>query len=213
YIIGETEFCDMIFKVQEGVLIPRPETEELVRWVAGEHRGKSPRIADIGTGSGVIAVSLSKLLPSSEVWAVDISPEALAQAGANGALNGVDVNFVEGDALQGVEHFLPEQKYDIIISNPPYIPQSEGESMRKNVMDFEPHLALFVDDCDPLIFYRAIAPSSTKLLTNCGKLYFEIHEDFAHDMVAMLQSIGYQRVECRHDINDKPRMICAQLDS
>ncbi len=210
YIIGTTEFCDLQFKVQEGVLIPRPETEELVRWITEAHQNQSPRIADIGTGSGAIAVSLSKLLPQSEVWAVDISPDALAQAKENNRINNTNVNFVEGDALQGVERFLPPKSYDIIVSNPPYIPQSEVEAMRKNVVDFEPHLALFVEDSDPLIFYRVIAISSAKLLTNCGKLYFEIHEDYAKETVSMLQSLGYQGVECRHDINEKPRMICAQ---
>ncbi len=212
YIVGEEEFCNLTFKVKEGVLIPRPETEELVRWIAQEHHGKSLRIADIGTGSGAIAISLSRLLPNSEVWGVDISPEALAQAAVNNALNGASAKFVEGDALRGIENFLPPQRYDVVVSNPPYIPQSEGAAMRKNVIDFEPHLALFVDDKDPLIFYRTIAISAAKLLTNCGQLYFEIHEDFAQDMISMLQSLGYQRVECREDINQKPRMICAQME-
>ncbi len=210
YIVGEEEFCSLRFKIAEGVLIPRPETEELVMWIVKEWRGESPRIVDVGSGSGAIAVSLAKLLEGSEVWGVDISDVALSQARVNGDLNGVSVHFVEGDALRGVECCLPDERFDIVVSNPPYIPRSEGDAMRRNVMEYEPHLALFVDDCDPLIFYREIAKSALKLLTNCGKLYFEIHERFSFEMVEMLESLGYRNIICREDINQKPRMICAQ---
>ncbi|MFI3282162.1 MAG: peptide chain release factor N(5)-glutamine methyltransferase [Rikenellaceae bacterium] len=210
YIVGSTEFCSLEFKVAEGVLIPRPETEELVWWIVEDHKSLTPRIVDVGSGSGAIAVSLAKNLLCSEVWSVDISSEALVQARTNGELNGVNVNFVEGDALLGVERYLPDVGFDIVVSNPPYIPRSEGESMRQNVMDFEPHVALFVDDAEPLIFYRKISESAQKLLTNGGKLYFEIHENFAPQMVEMLESMGYINIICREDINQKPRMICAQ---
>ncbi len=211
YIIGESEFSGLIFKVREGVLIPRPETEELVRWIVAEARGTTPRIVDVGTGSGAIAVSLAKLIEGSELWGVDISVDALSQARDNGELNGVRVNFIEGDALRGVEHYLPSAKFDIVVSNPPYIPRLEGAEIRDNVMNFEPHLALFVDDDDPLIFYHKIAESSLKILRPEGALYFEIHENFASEMVSMLSDMGYVDIECRRDINEKPRMICAHL--
>ncbi len=219
YIVGETEFCGLTFKVSEGVLIPRPETEELVMWIVEEHRspknsivdmGISPLIVDVGCGSGAIAVSLAKLIEGSRVWGVDISVEALGQSRANAGLNGVKVEFVEGDALKGVENFLTDQKFDVVVSNPPYIPRGEGDEMRRNVMEYEPHIALFVEDCDPLIFYREIAKSAQKLLTNCGKLYFEIHESFEIQTIEMLEGLGYRNIVCRKDINQKPRMICAQ---
>lgn len=212
YIVGETEFCDLKFKVSEGVLIPRPETEELVMLIARGCKvySHSLNIVDIGTGSGAIAVSLAKLIEGSEVWGVDISDDALAQARINGELNGVNVHFTKGDALRGVENYLPDVKFDVVVSNPPYIPRSEGGAMRRNVMEYEPHLALFVEDGDPLIFYREIAKSALKILTNCGKLYFEIHEGFASEMVDMLQQLGFRDVVCHEDINQKPRMICAQ---
>ncbi len=230
YIVGETEFCGLTFKVSEEVLIPRPETEELVMWIVQDYRSSenrsfenglsenglsesrslTPSIVDIGTGSGAIAVSLAKLIEGCHVWGVDISVDALGQSRANAELNGVEVEFVEGDALKGVENYLADQKFDIVVSNPPYIPRGEGDEMQRNVMEFEPHLALFVEDCDPLIFYREIAKSAFKLLTNCGKLYFEIHESFEIQTIEMLEGLGYRNIVCRKDINQKPRMICAQ---
>ncbi len=210
YIIGETEFCSLPFKVAEGVLIPRPETEELVMWIVESNTIDSPQILDIGTGSGAIAISLSKLLPKSSVRGVDISPEALRQAQINNKLNEADVLFSLSDALRGVEHTLPDFRADIIVSNPPYIPRSESGDMRSNVTDFEPHLALFVTDEDPLIFYRSIAQSGVKILNRRGLLFFEIHENFGEEMVDMLSEMGYTNITLRNDINQKPRMICAQ---
>ncbi len=211
YIVGETEFCSVVLNVAEGVLIPRPETEELVMWIEESYRGTSPKIVDVGTGSGAIAVALSKELPMSRVWGVDISHDALRQAQANNERNSTQVEFLWGDALQGVEHIFDEgMQVDVVVSNPPYIPRSEGADMRCNVMDYEPHLALFVEDDDPLIFYRQIAYSALKMLTHGGRLYYEIHENFAAEMVEVLQNMGYRSVECREDINQKPRMVCAQ---
>ncbi len=210
YIIGETEFCNLTFRVAEGVLIPRPETEELVRWIVNNSYNKKPRIVDVGTGSGAIAVSLANLIPEAEVYGVDISQDALLQARANAEANSTNVRFIEGDALAGIERSLPEGvKFDIVVSNPPYIPRSEAKDMRCNVVDYEPHIALFVDNSDPLIFYRRIAESALKILTQGGCLYYEIHESFAREMVEMLSQMGYEPVELREDINQKPRMICA----
>lgn len=214
YIIGKTEFCGLTFTVREGCLIPRPETEELVGWIVDNHKtAEALTIADIGTGSGAIAVSLAKLLPMSSVYGLDISTDAIAIARENSDRNVADVTFGEADALQGIENSEAMQgvaQLDIIVSNPPYIPQSESEAMRKNVLDFEPHMALFVEDHDPLIFYREIAKSGLTLLKSGGALYYEIHEIFRDETVTMLTQLGYIDIECREDINQKPRMICAR---
>ncbi len=208
YIIGEADFCGFRVTVREGVLIPRPESEELIEWIASEATG-SERIIDIGTGSGALSIALSRALPNSDVTAIDISKEALEIARGNGVLLAPKVRFVEGDALRGVENYV-EGEFDIILSNPPYIPQCEQVAMRKNVVDFEPHLALFVPDDDPLLFYREIARSARELLSKGGKLYYEIHENFANQTAQMIKEVGFQEVEIRRDINDKARMICAR---
>ncbi len=209
YIIGEAEFCDMRFVVREGVLIPRPESEELVRWIVEEQSGGD--ILDIGTGSGALAIALRVALPDARVTALEISPEAREIARENIARLASDVTLVEGDALRGVEHFV-DGEFDVILSNPPYIPMREEVDMRCNVTDYEPHLALFVPDDDPLIFYRAIARSAQLLLREGGALYFEIHENFAREMEQMLRDEGYNEVGLRLDINDKARMICARRE-
>lgn len=210
YIIGEAELCDMRFEVGEGVLIPRPESEELVRWIVAENQERRGcRVLDVGTGSGVLAIALSVALTEAEVTALDISKEALQIAQRNIERLAPAVRLIEGDALRGVEHFV-EGEFDIILSNPPYIPLSELSQMRINVTNHEPHLALFVPDDDPLLFYRAIARSAQKLLRQGGALYFEIHENFALESQEMLHQEGYDRVEIRQDINDKERMICAR---
>ncbi len=208
YITGRAEFCSFDFVVREGVLIPRPETEELVMRIV-EETEPAPRILDVGCGSGAIAISLAKLIPDAQVTALDISKEALEISRENCKNLGATVEFIEGDALEGVENYT-EGTYDIIVSNPPYIPASEAEIMRSNVVDYEPEIALFVDDENPLIFYRAIARSAQKLLHFEGLLYFEIHEDFATEMVEMLREMGYIGVAIIYDINDKARMICAE---
>ncbi len=210
YVIGEAEFCDMRISVREGVLIPRPESEELVRWIVSETTNGA-RILDIGTGSGALAIAISRAIESSKVTALDISDEALKIARENIERLAPNVELIKGDALRGVEHYTSD-KFDVILSNPPYIPQSEASAMRINVTEHEPHLALFVPDDDPLIFYRRIAQSAQKLLSKSGKLYFEIHETLHREMEDMLKTEGYTRVETRLDINDKPRMICAQRE-
>ncbi len=210
YIIGRAEFCALSFVVREGVLIPRPETEELVYRII-EECGEAPRILDVGCGSGAIAISLAKSIPGSKVWAVDISLEALAISRENNARLEAGVNFVQADALNGVEQYV-DGKFDIIVSNPPYIPQSEESEMRLNVTEFEPHIALFVDDDNPLVFYREIARSALQLLNSEGLLYFEVHEDLWQDIAEMLREMGYIGVTMLQDINDKPRIVCAEKE-
>ncbi len=208
YIIGEADFCAHRFVVRDGVLIPRPETEELVYRIIEESE-PDPRILDVGCGSGAIAISLSKALEGSEVWALDVSPEALAISRENNFRLEAGVNIVRGDALNGVENYV-EGPFDIIVSNPPYIPYSEECEMRSNVLDYEPHLALFVEDDDPLIFYREIARSALKLMASGGVLYFEIHESFWSEVVDMLRDMGYIGIAMCRDINNKPRIVCAE---
>lgn len=208
YVLGRAEFCDLEFEVREGVLIPRPESEELVRWIVADS-SEGARILDVGTGSGCIAISLKSAMVKSNVEAIDISSDALVIAEANGLRLGVDVNFGLGDALNGLDTIF-DGYFDVIVSNPPYIPLSDMESMRINVTDYEPHIALFVESDDPLIFYRSIARAATKMLVQGGKLYFEIYEEFADQMEAMLKNEGFYNIVLRTDINDKPRMICSQ---
>ncbi len=208
YIIGEADFCGLRLKVREGVLIPRPESEELIAWIVSEARGDE-RILDIGTGSGALALALSCALKNSDITAVDISKEALQIARESGKRLASRVKFVEGDALAGVERVVSGE-FDIIVSNPPYIPQCEQSDMRINVVNFEPHIALFVPDDDPLLFYRKIARSARNLLSEGGKLYYEIHENFAQQTAQMLNSEGFKEMTIRKDINEKARMICAK---
>ena len=212
YIVGKAEFADMMLTVREGVLIPRPETEELVDLVAREAKCGA-KVLDVCTGSGCIAIALSRMIKDSEVWAMDISHEALAIARENGAEYASDVHFVEGDALADFESHFEGVTFDAIVSNPPYIPNSDIALMRPNVTEHEPHIALFVEDNDPLIFYRAIARTGRKLLTESGRLYFEIYESLVDDMVAMLEHEGYMDVVVREDFRGKPRMICARVSS
>ena len=209
YIIGTAEFAGMDFEVSDAVLIPRPETEELVDWIASEV-GDSASILDVGTGSGCIAIALSRAVSGSSVWALDISAEALAVARRNGAKYARDVRFVEGDALSDFSALFAE-KFDIVVSNPPYIPDSDSRLMRRNVIDYEPHTALFVPDNDPLLFYRSIARTALRMLKAEGKLYFEIYESLADEMQRMLHDEGYEEIVVREDFRGKPRMICAKV--
>ena len=212
YIVGKADFADMELTVREGVLIPRPETEELVDWVAREAK-EGARILDVCTGSGCIAIALRRMVPSSEVWAMDISPEALAIARENGAEYAPEVRFVEGDALVDFSAQYKAVMFDAIVSNPPYIPESDRALMRPNVTEHEPDIALFVEDSDPLIFYRAIAQTGRKMLNADGHLYFEIYESLVEEMVAMLEHEGYTEVTVKEDFRGKPRMICARVSS
>ena len=212
YIVGKADFADMELTVREGVLIPRPETEELVDWVAREAK-EGAHILDVCTGSGCIAIALKRMVKSSEVWAMDISEDALAIARENGAEYAPDVRFVEGDALADFSTHFEGVAFDAIVSNPPYIPDSDRALMRPNVLEHEPDLALFVEDSDPLIFYRAIAQTGRKMLKPDGCLYFEIYESLVEEMVAMLEREGYTDIVVREDFRGKPRMICARVSS
>ena len=210
YIIGKTEFCGEEFTVREGVLIPRPETEELVMWAREVSKElPSPRILDLCTGSGCIAIALKKLIPAATITAIDLSAEALKIAQENATKLGADVRFLADDVLQGVPQ-LQNESFDIIVSNPPYIPISEREAMHINVTNFEPSMALFVEDNDPLIFYREIARTALSTLTPQGWLLFEIHETLAEATMDMLSVEGYHNIELRYDFRQKPRMICCQ---
>lgn len=211
YVVGQSEFYGLPFAVAEGVLIPRPETEELVLWIIRDNgRREGTRVLDIGTGSGAIAVALAHNLPRAVVDAVDVSPDALRIAADNAARNHVAVRFLAGDALQPTTEFvkgLLQVRYDVVVSNPPYIPASEYADMRDNVRRWEPAAALFVPDDDPLRFYRAIGRHALHVLAPGGRLYFEIHERFGREVCDLLQAEGFLQVECRKDLNNKARMV------
>lgn len=211
YLLGESEFFGRRFAVRPGVLIPRPETEELADLVLRRERtlGSSPRLLDVGTGSGCLAVTLALELPGAEVHAADISPAALAIAEENARRLGARVTFRMADALNGLAECFSEP-FDLLVSNPPYVPESDRASMHPNVRDFEPALALFVPDDDRIRFYRAIAQAGTEILRPGGRLYFEIYEHAAGQVVRMLRTTGYEEVETLDDLNGKPRMICAR---
>ena len=203
YVLGRAEFCDFVFEVAEGVLIPRPETEELVYRIA-ESAKRGARILDIGTGSGAIAIALAKFVKEAKVVAIDISSEALAIARKNAERLGAEVEFVEADALGDLSRL---GEFDIIVSNPPYIPQSDIVDMRKNVVDFEPHTALFVPDNDILKFYVATADNAQKMLREDGSLWFEIYEKAGEELCEMLREKGFAQSELIEDSNLKPRMV------
>lgn len=214
YIIGTTEFYGMEFQVNPATLIPRPETEELVDWIItdkAESFVKSEtqeklKILDIGTGSGCIAISLAKNLSNAHVEAIDISQEALATAYQNAKMNEADVIFYNQDVL-AVEEL--EHKYDIIVSNPPYVRMLEKKEMRDNVLSNEPDSALFVSDDDPLIFYRKIGELAFESLSVIGFLYFEINEYLGKEMIDLLKGIGFSDIELKRDMFGKDRMIKA----
>ena len=205
YILGYSDFCGLRFKVTPATLIPRPETSELVEWIASETAGNCS-ILDIGTGSGCIAVSLAHKLPQSKVTAWDISHEALAVATENSKANGQAVTFEHVDILA----YEPTgEQFDIIVSNPPYIKENEKEAMHANVLDWEPHTALFVPDSDPLLFYRTIAKKGLSLLKPEGTIYFEINRAHGAETMEMLAGFGYTGIELRKDFADNDRMIKA----
>ena len=205
YILGYSDFCGLRFKVTPATLIPRPETSELVEWIASEATG-SESILDIGTGSGCIAVSIAHKLPQSKVTAWDISHEAIAIATENSKANGCSVAFELMDILA----YQPTgEQFDIIVSNPPYIKENEKEAMHSNVLDWEPHTALFVPDSDPLLFYRTIAEKGLTILKPGGRLYFEINRAHGKETMEMLAALGYTSIELRKDFADNDRMIRA----
>lgn len=207
YVLGETEFCGMKFFVEEGVLIPRPETEEMVRQLAVGHWPLAAKILDIGTGSGCIAISLAKLLKDSVVTAVDVSEKALEIAKKNAAENDADVRFVLDDILNPKNPELIDNQYDIIVSNPPYVCESEKSEMRANVLDYEPSSALFVSDNDPLIFYRKILEFAQKTLKPNGEIWFEINEKLGQEMQNLCLEKGFKNVEIIKDFRGKDRIL------
>ncbi|TXD85170.1 peptide chain release factor N(5)-glutamine methyltransferase [Subsaximicrobium wynnwilliamsii] len=223
HIIGETEFYGLPFKVNRHTLIPRPETEELVAWIiedynANQDNAEALTILDIGTGSGCIAIALAKQLSASSVYAVDVSEEALKMAVENAKVNEVKIEFGNMDILEPDHRNLPagrqgleflNLKFDIIVSNPPYVRQLEKELMQANVLDHEPHEALFVEDGNPLLFYRAICELAQAKLKPGGSLYFEINEYLGDEMVQLLKSFHFEDIELKSDIFGKPRMIKA----
>ena len=208
YVLGRAEFGGRWFHVAPGVLIPRPETYELCQWVLVENRGEE-RILDIGTGSGCIACTLAAELPHAEVSAWDISETALAIAQSNAQRLNVNVTFSQIDILQLSIINCQLSIYDIIISNPPYICQQEREAMERNVLDYEPSLALFVPDDDPLLFYRAIAGYARQALKPGGTLYFEINPLYAAALQSLLSKMAYHAITLREDQYGKPRMMKA----
>ena len=206
YIEGKTPFCGMDFMVRSGVLIPRPETAELVDWIVQDHTTQIPRILDLGTGSGCIAISLNKQMPQATVEACDISHEALAIARENNEMNGTDVTFFHHDMLD-LATPLPHS-YSVLVSNPPYIKQSEAADMEQHVTEWEPHTALFVPDDDALRFYRAIAKiGQTDALLPGGHIYVEINQVLGKETVGLFESYGYKEVTLRKDIYGNDRMV------
>lgn len=205
YIIGSTEFCNLTLSVSPHTLIPRPETAELVYLIADKEKERQPQyILDLCTGSGCIAIALAKAFPAAKVFASDISAEAMAVAKKNAECNKAEVSFVIADILR--EENPAGESYDIIVSNPPYVREMEKVMMNRNVLDYEPHIALFVPDGDPLMFYRHIAEFASKHLRTGGKLYLEINEALGNETAALLEKQGYRPI-IHKDSFGKDRMI------
>lgn len=211
YIIGECDFFGLKFQVNPSVLIPRPETEELVQWILDEVKLRQladPFILDMGTGSGCIPISLKHQLPAAKVFALDISTDSLATAQNNALQNGVEISFLEQDILQANTNLF-NHAFDILVSNPPYVTEQEKTQMHANVLQFEPHTALFVTNEDPLLFYRAIADFALQRLKPNGLLFFEINEHLGQQTCDLLKAIGFNAVELRKDFLGRDRMIKA----
>jgi release factor glutamine methyltransferase len=211
YILGETIFYDLPIKVTGATLIPRPETEELVDLIIKENKSFKGEIIDFGTGSGCIAIALAHNLPDAQITGLDISEEALTVARENAILNKATVTLLKSDMLKF--DYEAVKKADIIVSNPPYVRESEKKQMNKNVIDFEPHLALFVSDSDPLIYYQSILNVAEKILRKGGKVYFEINEALGKSMIELFESSGYSSVQIVRDINGKERIIKGEKDA
>ncbi len=207
YILGESHFYGLTFKVTESVLIPRSETEELVDWIIQDYTELAPKILDIGTGSGCIPISLLLHIPKASAEAWDISEQALLVANGNAINNKIEVNFRHIDLFKASEE---PSKYDVIVSNPPYVTDGEKGLMHQNVLDYEPHNALFVPDQDPLLFFAKIAELALIDLKPNGHLYFEINEQFGQEISELLSSKGYVNLVLKKDLNGKDRMIKAQ---
>lgn len=224
YITGEAWFYGLRFEVNENTLIPRPETEELVEWIIESQKSKAQNliiqksnnltILDIGTGSGCIPIALKKEIPSAQVSAIDISEKALEMARKNALNNQVEVNFIQQDILQSSNLQISKSSnllFDVIVSNPPYVRNLEKHEIKKNVLEYEPHLALFVEDFDALLFYRKIAQLALKSLTPNGKLFFEINQYLAKETVELVEQLGFKNIELRKDFMGNDRMICCGL--
>jgi len=220
YILGTAHFMDLELQVDKNVLIPRPETEELVQWILSDAErsrsgisttpnDRSLQILDIGTGSGCIAIALAKHLPNAKIFALDVSDSALKVARKNAASNGVDITFLHEDIL----NTELELDFDIIVSNPPYVRELEKEGIQKNVKDFEPDTALFVSDEDPLLFYRAIIDFAEKHLSEKGKLYFEINQYLGEETKALFNTRNFSEIELRKDMFGNDRMLKANVPS
>lgn len=209
YVLGQASFCGLALHVSRATLIPRPETEWLVA-SALLLQGVGDRVLDIGTGSGCIAIAIAKSRPELEVWACDISDEALAVARQNAEENCVNVHFFHADIFSQ-QFAVPGSRFSIIISNPPYVCQSEANEMSSWVLDHEPHMALFVPDEDPLLFYRAIARHGQSLLCKGGRLMLECNTRFAGDVAQMLTQMGYGDASVHHDMFNRPRFVTARL--
>ncbi len=208
YIIGETEFCDLKFKVNESTLIPRPETSELVHLIVNSQQSAvngQRSILDIGTGSGCIAISLAKHIANSEVYALDISEKALDAAKENAINNNADITFIHDDILSLKNNI--ETKFDIIVSNPPYVRELEKAEMRDNVLNWEPHNALFVSNNDPLVFYRSILEFAKTHLKEDGEIWFEINEYLGKEMMRLCNEMGFHNIEIFEDFRGKERVL------
>ncbi|MEO6346305.1 MAG: peptide chain release factor N(5)-glutamine methyltransferase [Aquaticitalea sp.] len=214
YILGKTEFYGLPLKLNEHTLIPRPETEELVDFVVQSLKFKiqglhSYNILDVGTGSGCIAISLAKNLPNAKIFALDVSVEALKVARENAKLNDVNVHFIQADILKEKDWYLELGilKFDLMVSNPPYVRNLEKAEMKNNVLNNEPALALFVDDDNPLVFYKAIIEFANKYLKNGGELYFEINQYLGDEMIMLLENFGFNEIELKKDMFGNDRMV------
>lgn len=212
YILGETWFYGLRFEVSENTLIPRPETEELVDWIIEDQKLKNStknlQILDIGTGTGCIPITLKKNFVQAEVFAIDISEKALEMAKKNANSNEVEIHFIQKDILTATSL---DSNFDIIVSNPPYVRELEKAEINKNVLDYEPHVALFVSDTDALLFYRKIAQLAVKYLSKNGSLYFEINQYLGKETVQLLTDLGFKNIVLRTDFKGNDRMIKAEF--
>lgn len=208
YVLGETEFCGLDFDVNEAVLIPRPETEELVEWIV-QSESADVKILDLGTGSGCIPIALKKMMPRAAVSACDLSTDALAVARGNASKNGVVVDFFQMDILNQLPAKAP---YDCLVSNPPYIPVAEKAEIAVGVKDFEPEMALFVPDNDLLLFYRSIALMGLQVLREGGRVYLETHREYALDVFNLFRDLNYSDLELKKDIAGNDRMVRAVMN-
>jgi release factor glutamine methyltransferase len=209
YVLGKTEFYGLKLNVNPSVLIPRPETEELVHWIIETKLPASPRIVDIGTGSGCIALALKKNMEDAAVSAVDISAKAIQTAEMNAASSQLEIDFIQADILNWQKYDW--DCFDLVVSNPPYVREMEKDKMQRNVLEYEPQMALFVPDDDPLVFYRKIAGFAKQYLHKSGWLFFEINKNLSREMTLLLQNLGFRNIQVKIDINGKNRMIrCAR---